>query len=308
MSFSSKAKEELTRIRVKPATQRLCELSGLILCCGALRISRGLSLVCISESLAVGKRILALAGALYETDAAIQLLARERPKKTLTCVTLMGGRIEELLCDTGALSGEDGAYLPARRIPEAVLTDADCARAFLRGAFLGSGSCTDPRRGYHLEIVATDEAFCEALAARIAGFSLAARYTRRGDKYVAYVRGDDVAGFLALVGANRAVLAIEDVRAEKEFRNYVNRRSNCETANIGKTVDACLTQRLAIERIEKAARLERLPAPLYEAARLRLQHPEATLQELADMAEIGKSGMNHRLARLLKLAEELPHD
>ena len=108
----------------------------------------------------------------------------------------------------------------------------------------------------------------------------------------------------ALMGASGAALRFEDVRAEKDYRNYINRRSNCETANIDKTVTAGLLQLQAIERIEERMPLSELPAPLYEAARLRMQYPDATLQELADLAEIGKSGMNHRFARLLALAKE----
>ena len=137
------------------------------------------------------------------------------------------------------------------------------------------------------------------------GCSVDARFTARRGQCVVYLRGDGVTDFLALIGASAAVLEVENVRTERDLRNYVNRRSNCETANIGKTVDAGLLQLRAIETIEDAMRLERLPAPLYEAARLRLAHPDATLQELADMAEIGKSGMNHRYARLLAIAEEI---
>lgn len=308
MSFSSHVKEELCRIRVKPPAQKLSELSGLTLTCGALRISKGLGIIYSSESLAVGKRILALAGTLYEPDATIELTARERHRPPLTTVTLSGAAVERLLLDTGALSIDEGVRAIVHQIPGAAQTNEDCARAFLRGAFLGSGSCANPRRGYHIEIVTTEKDFCENLCRRIRHFSLSARRMQRKDKHIAYLKGDDVAGFLALVGANQAALEIENVRTEKEFRNYVNRRSNCETANIGKTVDAGLMQLRAIETIEQAMRLERLPTPLYEAARLRMQHPDATLQELADMAEIGKSGMNHRLTRLLKLAEEIEHD
>lgn len=307
MSFSLTVKEELVRIRHRSPEQRLSELSGLTLTCGALRISRGLSAVYTSESLAVGKRILALADTLYQTETSIELFERERRRAPLILVTLAGGDAERLLYDTGALSREGGTREISRRIPAVAETDEECTRAFLRGAFLGSGSCANPRRGYHLEIVATDRAFCEDMVGRIRAFSLSARRMQRRDKHIAYVKGDDVAGFLALIGANQAALETENVRTEKEFRNYVNRKSNCETANIGKTVDAGLTQLRAIEIIDGAMRLERLPGPLYEAARLRLQHPDATLQELADMAEIGKSGMNHRLYRLLKIAEEIEH-
>lgn len=308
MSFSSHVKEELCRIRVKAPAQRLLELSGLTLTCGALRIAKGLGVVYSSESLAVGKRILALAGTLYEPDATIELSERERPRPPLTTVTLSGASVEKLLLDTGALSLDDGVRTIVRQIPLKAETDEDCARAFLRGAFLGSGSCANPRRGYHLEIVTTEKEFCESLCACIRRFSLSARRMQRKERHIAYLKGDDVTGFLALVGANHAALEIENVRTEREFRNYVNRRSNCETANIGKTVDAGLAQLRAIEAIEQATRLENLPEPLYEAARLRMQHPDATLQELADMAEIGKSGMNHRLTRLLRLAEEIQHD
>ena len=307
MSFSSHVKEELCRIRVKPPQQRLSELSGLTLTCGTLRISKGLGIVYSSESLAVGKRILALAGTLYEPDATIELLERERHRTPLTTVTLSGAPVEKLLLDTGALSLHDGVRTIVHQIPGMAASDEDCARAFLRGAFLGSGSCANPRRGYHLEIVTTEKDFCEDICRRIRHFSLSARRMQRKDKHIAYLKGDDVAGYLALIGANQAALETENVRTEKEFRNYVNRRSNCETANIGKTVDAGLMQLRAIETIEQAMRLESLPTPLYEAARLRMQHPDATLQELADMAEIGKSGMNHRLTRLLRLAEEIQH-
>lgn len=307
MSFSSGVKDELVRIRPKSPGQRLSELSGLTLCCGALRISRGLSVAYTSESLSVGRRILSLAGALYELENTIELFERERHKAPLTIVTLSGGQTEQLLYDTGALSREEEGFAISRRIPGAAERDEDCARAFLRGAFLGAGSCANPRRGYHIEIVTSDAEFCESLRQRVAAFSLSARRMRRKDRHIVYLKGDDVAGFLALIGANQAALETENVRTEKEFRNYLNRRSNCETANIGKTVDAGLMQLRAIEIIDRAMRLERLPAPLYEAARLRMRCPDATLQELADMAEIGKSGMNHRLTRLLKMAEEIEH-
>ncbi|MPM42838.1 putative sporulation transcription regulator WhiA [bioreactor metagenome] len=129
----------------------------------------------------------------------------------------------------------------------------------------------------------------------------------RKDRVIVYLKGEEVAGFLALVGANAPALAFENVRAERDFRNYVNRTNNCDTANIGKTVNASTLQRQAIEIIEERMGLDRLPAPLYEAATLRMNHPEATLQELAEMAEIGKSGMNHRLERLIRIAREIQH-
>ena len=120
-----------------------------------------------------------------------------------------------------------------------------------------------------------------------------------------YLKGDDVSAFLALMGSNYGALAFENTRTEKDFRNYLNRTNNCENANLGKTISAAVAQKNAILLIEEKRGLRSLPEPLYEAAMLRLRNPNASLIELADLAEIGKSGMNHRLTRLIRIAEEL---
>ena len=112
-------------------------------------------------------------------------------------------------------------------------------------------------------------------------------------------------GFLALIGANTAVLSLESVRAEKDMRNYINRTSNCETANLDKQVIASLKQRAAIRTIQSMGKWNDLPDSLREAAELRLNYPDATLEQLAELAGIRKSGMNHRLARLLSFAQTL---
>lgn len=306
MSFSSAAKENLVKLRLKTRNQKLCQLAGLCHTCGALYVGRGRGAVFTTETLAVGKQIAALAAALYDLDATIGLSERER-RRPLAIVTVLGDAAEHMLSETGLLVAGDGGYLIGETAPAAILTDDDCSRALLRGAFLGSGSCINPYRGYHLEIVARTSAFAEQLRAIAAEAGLGAKVTARRDKRVLYLKGEDVSGFLALIGANSSALKFEDVRTERDFRNYVNRTSNCETANIGKTVNAATTQRAAIETIEEHMGLNRLPAPLYEAAMLRLNHPDATLQELADLAEIGKSGMNHRLERLVRIAKEIHH-
>lgn len=306
MSFSSSAKEDLVKIRLKTDHTRLAQLAGLIHTCGALSIGHGRGAVFTSETLAVGKHIVSLADALYTLEPVIELSERER-RRPLTLVTLTGDDAEKLLCDTGFLHAEPDGYRLGETAPETLLTADDDKRAFLRGAFLGSGSCTNPYRGYHLEIVARSEAFSDQLHSAIAAFGPEAKVMQRREKPVVYLKGDDVSAFLALIGANNSALKFESARTERDFRNYVNRKTNCETANIEKTVYAATEQRHAIEVIEERMGLNRLPAPLYEAALLRLNHPEATLQELAELAEIGKSGMNHRLARLVRIAKEIRH-
>lgn len=306
MSFSSKAKEDLTRVRVRTKKARLSQLSGLTLTCGALYVGRGRGAAYTTETLAVGKQILALAGSLYDLESVVELSERER-RRPLTLVTLSGADAQRLLTDTGLLVPAEGGFRLGSSAPEALLSGGEERRAFLRGVFLGSGSCADPYRGYHLEIVARTEALADQICSVVAPFGPAAKTMRRKERCVVYLKGEDVSGFLALIGANASALKFENVRAERDFRNYVNRTTNCDTANIGKTVNASALQRRAIELIEERMGLGRLPAPLYEAAVLRMNHPDATLQELADMAEIGKSGMNHRLARLVRIAREIQH-
>ena len=306
MSFSSSAKEDLVKIRLKSNPIRLAQLAGLVHTCGALTIGRGRGAAFSTESLAVGRLIVSLSSALYMLEPTIELSERER-RRPLTLVTLLGDDAEKLLLDTGLLTNESGEFSIGETVPERLLPDDECRRAFLRGAFLGSGSCTNPYRGYHLEIVARSEAFAEQLLCVLSAFGQEAKTMQRREKPVVYLKGDEVSAFLALIGANASVLKFESARSERDFRNYVNRTTNCETANIEKTVLASTDQVSAIETIEERMGLNRLPAPLYEAALLRLNHPEATLQELADLAEIGKSGMNHRLTRLVRIAKEIRH-
>ena len=306
MSFSSSAKEDLVKIRLKSNPIRLAQLAGLVHTCGALTIGRGRGAAFSTESLAVGKLIVSLSASLYALEPTIELSERER-RRPLTLVTLLGDDAERLLLDTGLLLHEDGEFSIGETVPERLLPDDECRRAFLRGAFLGSGSCTNPYRGYHLEIIARSQAFAEQLLSVLSAFGQEAKTMLRREKPVVYLKGDEVSAFLALIGANASVLKFESARSERDFRNYVNRTTNCETANIEKTVLASTDQVNAIEIIEEHMGLNRLPAPLYEAALLRLNHPEATLQELADLAEIGKSGMNHRLSRLVRIAKEIRH-
>ncbi len=306
MSFSSSAKEDLVKTRLKTDRARLAQLAGLVHTCGALTIGHGRGAVFSSETLAVGRHIVSLASALYSLEHVIELSERER-RRPLTLVTLSGGGAEKMLNDTGMLLSEQDAYSIGELVPGRLLVDEECSRALLRGAFLGSGSCTNPYRGYHLEIVARGEALANQLCSVTASFGPEAKIMMRREKPVVYLKGDDVSAFLALIGANSSALKFESARAERDFRNYVNRKTNCETANIEKTVCAATEQRRAIEVIEEHMGINRLPATLYEAAILRLNHPEATLQELAELAEIGKSGMNHRLARLVRIAKEIRH-
>lgn len=304
MSFSSEIKDELCKIKVRQKDQQLAILAGLTQTCGTLRLSRTPQIVFLSETESAIHLAASIANQLYGLDAEIGVREQEHRSIPLSFARIGGPECKALLLDTGILSRDNDGISLKKSIPDALIRSEAMRACFLRGIFLGSGSCNNPLGGYHLEVSMRTEEFADAVAAIISSFRISARTSRRKGRFLVFISGSEVSGFLSLIGATKAALKLEDVRALKDYRNYINRKSNCETANIGKTVNASFAQLRAIEILEKHMDLNDLPSPLYEAARLRLQYPDATLQELADLAEIGKSGMNHRLTRLLDMSKE----
>lgn len=188
-----------------------------------------------------------------------------------------------------------------------ILKNACCKRAFLRGAFLASGSLSDPDKGYHLEFICPSEALAEQITQVCSDFEINARRTERRGELIVYVKeGEMIGELLSVMGAMNSYMDFENCRIYKDVSNAVNRRVNCETSNIRKTVTAASRQLEDIRYLEEHGMLDSLPAPLREAAYGRLENPDATLQELGEMMDppVGKSGINHRLARLSKLAQE----
>lgn len=183
-----------------------------------------------------------------------------------------------------------------------------CKRAFVRGAFLSAGSISDPQKGYHFEIVCPSQEISGQLQEIIHSFHIDAKIVLRKKSYVLYVKeGAQIVDMLAIMEANVALMDLENIRILKEMRNSVNRKVNCETANINKTVNAAVKQIEDIRLLEEKVGLESLNEGLEEIARLRLQYPEATLKELGLMLnpQVGKSGVNHRLRKLSLLADDL---
>lgn len=306
MSFSSDCKDDLIRIRIKDESQRLAQLSGMTLTAGGIRISRQTALFYHTENVNVANHIASLASSLYDIDATIEEKIVEHRRMPYYEVSLSGNDAERLMRETGAMVRTEQSLRLMSDVPASLYEDEEIARAFLRGCFLGSGSCIDPKRGYHLEIIFRTQIVADTVLLLLKGFQLSARTSVRKERYLVYLKeGDDVSGMLALIGASVSAMLLENVRVEKDMRNYINRTSNCETANLDKQVVASIRQRAAIAAIDKHCGLKTLPASLQQAAQLRMNHPDATVQELADMAEIQKSGMYHRLDRLMKIAEKL---
>jgi DNA-binding protein WhiA len=183
-----------------------------------------------------------------------------------------------------------------------------CKRAFIRGAFLAAGSMSDPQKSYHFEIVCQEERKANQLQSVIRSFEIDAKIVQRKKSYVVYVKeGAQIVDMLAIMEAGNSLMDLENIRIVKEVRNSVNRKVNCETANINKTVNAAVKQIADIELIRQRVGFQSLNEGLAQIAQFRLQYPEATLKELGMMLtpQVGKSGVNHRLRKLSVLADEL---
>lgn len=187
-------------------------------------------------------------------------------------------------------------------------TNEEIKKAIVRGCFLGAGSITDPNKQYHLEIVFEEKNNLEYILNICKEFGVYLKELEVKNKYQLYIKdGEEISKFLALIGANKGVMAFEDVRITKEIKNNVNRLVNCETANLNKIVIASVDQINDIKLIQKLKKFDELPEYLKEIALLRLDNPDASLKLLGEMLEkpIGKSGVNHRLQKIHEIAEEL---
>ena len=194
------------------------------------------------------------------------------------------------------------------RINRANIVEECCLSSFLRGVFLACGTVTDPERGYHLEFVVPYKRLCMDFMKFLDELSLNPKYiVRKGNHVVYFKDSESIEDILAIIGAQSASLQVMGIKIEKDVKNTVNRRLNFEISNINKTVNAANQQVDAIKLIEKHSGISSLPQNLQEIAHLRLENPEASLSDLEKMLEepISRSGINHRLSRIVKIAEKI---
>lgn len=181
-------------------------------------------------------------------------------------------------------------------------------KALVRGCFLGSGSISNPKQSYHLEVLFSQKIYADFILELLQTYQITMKQVVKNQSNGIYAKdGEEISKFLAFIGANHSVLQFEEMRIYREIRGNVNRKVNCETANLNKIVESALKQMQAIELLKEKGKLEELSEGLQEIAGLRISHPEASLTELGNMLKtpIGKSGVNHRLKAIEKMAEEL---
>lgn len=307
MSFSGMVKEELSR-QISPARHcRIAETAALLCACGRVTSEGRLRLQ--TENAAVVRKGFTLLQKTFNIDTEIAVReSRQMKKGSLYYVEIEDpDEIRNVLQGTKlSVSRADGESLCSDNT--LVTQQSCCKRAFIRGAFLASGSISDPEKGYHFEIVCPDRQKAEQLQVLIHSFQIDAKIVLRKKSYVVYVKeGAQIVDMLAVMEANVALMDLENIRILKEMRNTVNRKVNCEAANINKTVNAAVRQVEDIQLISRTIGFESLSDGLAQIARLRLQYPDATLKELGMMLnpQVGKSGVNHRLRKLSEIADEL---
>lgn len=202
--------------------------------------------------------------------------------------------------------GYDPGTAVAHHINFAVLEEDHCRAAFFRGAFLAGGSVTDPEKSYHLELTTTHRSVDREMLTLLREADFDPKSADRGGVHMAYFkRSEDIADFLTAIGAPLAAMELMNAKAEKDLRGGVNRRVNCDAANLDKAVDAAQAQLEVIRRLARRMDLSELPPKLAEAAKLRLDNPDLTLTELGELCvpPITKSSLSHRLKKLAELAE-----
>lgn len=307
MSYSSDTKRELSRIPISSRIEALLELSALSRMNATVSMNRdGVRIRFFTESREVIDRIALLCEDLYGVQIAILQQKNDSLRRTPIYYGYLEGRAVELFMEQSAID-LFGNYTEDKNRIMGRLKSPKNGYAYLRGAFLGGGSIVDPKKSYHVEILVPNQMDAEILTETLDAFSIKNGVTVRKDTYVIYLKdSDSISDFLVLIGASQAMLKLEDAKAMKDLRNDINRKVNAETANMDKTIEAAFRQISAIEFLAKTRGLEALPEGLAEVCYARLRNPDANLRELGEQMEppIGKSGMNHRLKKILTLAEE----
>ncbi len=313
MSFSMDTKNELAHIEPGKKCCMLAEIAGFVRMCGSIRLvgNGKFHIVTTMENPAVARHYKKLIKDYFGVDAELEVGAGNSLKKGRAYKLAIGPEnlSEQILRETGILLVKEGMNYISDGIYDGLIRTKCCRKACLRGLFLGAGTITDPEKGYHIEFSCGSQTLANDVKKLLNSFTdLHAKTLERKKTYGVYVKeAEQIIDILAIMGAHSQIFTFEDVRITKEIRNKANRINNCDNANIDKTLQAAEKQIACIEKIREKKGLGFLSDKLRETAQLRLDHPEATLQELADMMEppMKKSGINNRFRKIEQVAEKL---
>ncbi|NLB62305.1 MAG: DNA-binding protein WhiA [Clostridiales bacterium] len=303
MSFSSETKEELIKLRLKGKKQKNALFCGFTGAIGTIALNRrhGLCVRYTSESLSVIRLIAKLSSEFYTVQS--EIIVQEGNFGSVArnaTLTLYGEDAENILKLSGVLNSD-------KTIFSQLTDDREAMRTYIRGVFLACGSITNPNKSYHLELVCRSKDFVERIIEYCAMFDVNVKATSRKDSHIAYIKDStEISDFLKIIGASESTCELENVKLYRDVRNYANRTRNCDVANIQKSAAASAIQIEAMQLV--LDNVENLPEHLALTARTRIMYPDATLSELADILGLGRSGLHHRLRKIIDIAKEIQEE
>ena len=306
MSYASEVKKELTTLEVHFGNAK-AELMALIRMNGSLGLFNHRFILNVqTENPATARRIYSLLKQFYDVESELLVRRKMKLKKNNLYIVRLNKGSDYVLKDLDILDG----FQLKETVPLDFLDDDAKVRSYLRGAFLATGSVNNPETSsYHLEIYSLYEDHNQTICEMMNRYSLNARTAKRRSGYITYLKeAEKIADFLSLIGATSSMLKFEDVRIMRDMRNSVNRIVNCENANFNKVADAANRQIESIKYLDKKIGLNNLPVKLQEIAIARMAHPEVSLKELGELVPggpISKSGVNHRLRKIMEQAEKM---
>ena len=314
-SFTGEIKQELVKKGFENACCKAAALSAFLRVTGSVvRSGDKLGFEFVTESERIAEYFIGVAEELFGAELQIvQAGTDRRSGRGRLVFRCLSERSLYILFELGIAEREGNGVALKFGIGDYILENPCCKRAFIAGAFCGSGSCSLPKDsaagGYHLEVVFSYPALAEEFCELLSGFDVLARCVPRKNDFVVYLKSrESISDFLSVVGAERSLAALDALSLQKDTRNHINRIANCLQKNYDKSVLASVSQVQAIERLQEAGVLDQLEGGLRQAAEARLADKEATLSELAGQLGVSKSCINHRMRKLLKTVEELSEE
>lgn len=312
MSFSSKVKEELAGHISNAQHCRIAEIAAIISMCGnvAIDVNEKYSIKVRTETESTAIKFKTLLWKTFHIDTKITVRANAYSKNLQTYTISVKDHEEAMkVLQAAKLIDDLGEIGENLSIKNNVIIMKDCCkRAFIRGAFMAAGSINDPNKSYHFEIKCNNNKKSEQLINLLDNFNIDAKMVARKGSFVVYIKeGEGIVDVLNVMEAPVALMEMENIRILKGMSNYYNRQVNCETANIKKTVTTAYRQIEDINFIIENKGIGYLPDKLQNIATVRVENPDASLQELGQLLTppLGKSGVNHRLRKICQIADEL---
>ncbi len=294
-SFSRMVKEEIFRADIGDTCCAMAEFSGLLLF-GAQRIQKDGIRISTENPDVMG--CFAELARILGFEASVKQTTEKSVKYIAEVMDTV--RVAQLLYDLNLLDESDGSI--KYHVSHNVVKKMCCKRAFVRGAFMGAGTISDPNKNYNMEIVTPRPELCEEAAELLRSLEFECKIINRKNKYVIYIKNSDrIADILSFLGAYKSQMELLNIKIEKEIRNDLNRTANSETSNLIKTINASVEQIQAIQKIDKLVGLDNLPDELREIAVLRLENKDLSLSELGNLLNppLTKSGVNHRMKKIM---------